>query len=52
MRKRFRGNGPLTTGKHDKKLEQLSSGSFNPEEELASLSMEPVISTNPKGNQS
>lgn len=33
MRKRFRGNAPLSTGKYDEKLDQLSSGDFNAEEE-------------------
>jgi cytochrome c oxidase assembly factor 5 len=50
MRKRFRGNGPLSTGKYDQKLEQLSGGNFNAEEELASLATQPVISSNPKVN--
>jgi hypothetical protein len=36
-RKRFRGNGPLSTGKYDSKLDDLSHGNFDPHEELALL---------------
>uniref|UniRef100_A0A060T3B2 ARAD1C35860p n=1 Tax=Blastobotrys adeninivorans TaxID=409370 RepID=A0A060T3B2_BLAAD len=41
MRKRFRGNGPISTGKHDEKLSKMSRGEFDMEEErkfLAGLS--------------
>ncbi|CAN6658900.1 mitochondrial protein Pet191p [Trichomonascus vanleenenianus] len=33
MRKRFRGNGRMSTGKYDEKLAQLSSGNYDPAEE-------------------
>ena len=37
MRKRFRGNGPLSTGKYDRELGQLSSGDFDMDEEMKIL---------------
>lgn len=37
MRKRFRGNAPLSTGRYDTELEKLSSGNFNPSEEQSKL---------------
>lgn len=33
MRKRFRGNGPISTGKYDEKLSKMSRGEFDMEEE-------------------
>ncbi|SCV03268.1 LAMI_0H06788g1_1 [Lachancea mirantina] len=37
MTKRFRGNGALSTGKYDQQFENLSSGNFDPREELRKL---------------
>lgn len=37
MRKRMRGNAPLSTGKYDAQYEKLSSGNFDPEEEIRRL---------------
>lgn len=37
MRTRFRGNGPLSTGKYDKELAQLSKGEVDMEQELKIL---------------
>ncbi|PVH17768.1 mitochondrial protein PET191 [Candidozyma duobushaemuli] len=37
MRKRMRGNAPLSTGKYDDTYEKLSSGDFDPREEMRKL---------------
>ncbi|ODQ77485.1 hypothetical protein BABINDRAFT_41543, partial [Babjeviella inositovora NRRL Y-12698] len=37
MRKRIRGNGPLSTGKYDETYSKLSSGDFNAEDEVLKL---------------
>ncbi|KAG7865273.1 hypothetical protein KL918_004855 [Ogataea parapolymorpha] len=37
MRKRIRGNGTLSTGKYDEQYEKLSTGDFNPLEEMHKL---------------
>ncbi|ODV85322.1 hypothetical protein CANARDRAFT_28585 [[Candida] arabinofermentans NRRL YB-2248] len=37
MRKRIRGNGTLSTGKYDDQYEKLSSGNFDPREEMKKL---------------
>ncbi|GEQ70429.1 hypothetical protein JCM33374_g4106 [Metschnikowia sp. JCM 33374] len=37
MRKRMRGNAPLSTGKYDDTYEKLSSGEFNAREEMHKL---------------
>ncbi|OWB67742.1 hypothetical protein B5S30_g3105 [[Candida] boidinii] len=37
MRKRIRGNGTLSTGKYDEQYENLSSGNFDPREEMRKL---------------
>lgn len=37
MRKRMRGNAPLSTGKYDETYENLSSGNFDPREEMRKL---------------
>ncbi|CUM65416.1 uncharacterized protein PRCAT00003054001 [Priceomyces carsonii] len=37
MRKRMRGNAPLSTGKYDETYENLSSGNFDAHEELRKL---------------
>lgn len=37
MRKRMRGNAPLSTGKYDDTYEKLSSGDFDPREEMKKL---------------
>lgn len=39
MRKRMRGNAPLSTGKYDETYEALSSGNFNAHEEMQKLEM-------------
>lgn len=45
MRKRFRGNAPLSTGKYDEKLQQLSSGNYDPNEEQKLLQGTVIEST-------
>ena len=37
MRKRMRGNAPLSTGKYDETFDNLSTGNFNPREEMRKL---------------
>ncbi|SCU91360.1 LAME_0E12200g1_1 [Lachancea meyersii CBS 8951] len=37
MKKRFRGNGALSTGKYDQQYDNLSSGNFDAREELHKL---------------
>lgn len=37
MRKRMRGNAPLSTGKYDETYEKLSSGEFDAREEMRKL---------------
>ncbi|CAK9437874.1 uncharacterized protein LODBEIA_P22520 [Lodderomyces beijingensis] len=37
MRKRMKGNAPLSTGKFDEQYENLSSGNFDPVEEVRKL---------------
>ncbi|AWU74771.1 mitochondrial protein PET191 [Pichia kudriavzevii] len=37
MRKRIRGNGTLSTGKYDEQYNKLSSGEFDPREEMKKL---------------
>ncbi|CAI5758387.1 unnamed protein product [Candida verbasci] len=37
MRKRMKGNAPLSTGKYDEIYENLSSGNFDPQEEMRKL---------------
>lgn len=37
MRKRMKGNAPLSTGKFNEQYDKLSSGNFNPEEEIRKL---------------
>lgn len=37
MRKRMKGNAPLSTGKYDQTYEKLSSGDFDPKEEMRKL---------------
>ncbi|KAI5968445.1 hypothetical protein KGF57_000139 [Candida theae] len=37
MRKRMKGNAPLSTGKYDDSYDKLSSGNFDPEEEMRKL---------------
>lgn len=37
MRKRMKGNAPLSTGKYDETYEKLSSGDFDPHEEIKKL---------------
>jgi cytochrome c oxidase assembly factor 5 len=37
MRKRMRGNAPLSTGKYDDTYEKLSTGNFDPHEEMRKL---------------
>lgn len=37
MRKRMRGNAPMSTGKFDETYEHLSSGDFDPHEEMRKL---------------
>lgn len=37
MRKRMRGNAPLSTGKYDDTYENLSSGNFDAREEMKKL---------------
>lgn len=37
MRKRMRGNAPLSTGKYDDTYERLLSGNFDPHEEMRKL---------------
>lgn len=39
MRKRMRGNAPLSTGKYDDTYEKLSSGDFDPREEMRKLDL-------------
>ena len=39
MRKRMRGNAPLSTGKYDETYEKLSSGDFNAREEMHKLDL-------------
>ena len=39
MRKRMRGNAPLSTGKYDETYESLSSGNFDPRVEMQKLDM-------------
>lgn len=39
MRKRMRGNAPLSTGKYDDTYEKLSSGDFDAREEMRKLDM-------------
>lgn len=39
MSKRMRGNAPLSTGKYDEVYDNLSSGNFNPQEEMKKLDM-------------
>ncbi|KAK9383087.1 cytochrome c oxidase assembly protein PET191-domain-containing protein [Kockiozyma suomiensis] len=38
MRKRFRGNGPLSVGVYDEEYQRISSGDFDPIEEIAKVS--------------
>ncbi len=37
MRKRMRGNAPLSTGRYDETYDNLSSGNFDPREEMRKL---------------
>lgn len=37
MSKRMRGNAPLSTGKYDETYDKLSSGNFDPKEEMKKL---------------
>lgn len=37
MTKRFRGNGTLSTGKYDQQYENLSTGNFDPRDEMRKL---------------
>ncbi|KAG5418172.1 hypothetical protein I9W82_004502 [Candida metapsilosis] len=37
MRKRMKGNAPLSTGKYDDQYDKLSSGNFDPHEEMRKL---------------
>ncbi|KAI5967281.1 hypothetical protein CANMA_003101 [Candida margitis] len=37
MRKRMKGNAPLSTGKFNEQYDKLSSGNFNPEDEMKKL---------------
>lgn len=37
MRKRMKGNAPLSTGKYDETYDKLSSGQFDPREEMRKL---------------
>ncbi|RCK54818.1 hypothetical protein Cantr_04707 [Candida viswanathii] len=37
MRKRMKGNAPLSTGRYDDTYEKLSSGNFDPREEMRKL---------------
>lgn len=37
MRKRIKGNGPLSTGRYDEQYERLSTGQFDPREEMDKL---------------
>ncbi|ODV76757.1 uncharacterized protein CANTADRAFT_13468 [Suhomyces tanzawaensis NRRL Y-17324] len=37
MRKRMRGNAPLSTGKYDETYDNLSTGNYNAEEEMRKL---------------
>lgn len=37
MRKRIKGNAPLSTGKYDEIYEKLSTGDFDPHEEMRKL---------------
>lgn len=37
MRKRMKGNAPLSTGKYDDTYEKLSTGDFDPQEEMRKL---------------
>ena len=37
MRKRMRGNAPLSTGKYDETFDNLSTGNFDPREEMRKL---------------
>ena len=37
MRKRMRGNAPLSTGKYDETYEKLSTGDFDAREEMRKL---------------
>lgn len=37
MRKRIRGNGTLSTGKYDEQYSRLSTGDFDPREEMNKL---------------
>lgn len=39
MRKRMRGNAPLSTGKYDDTYEKLSSGEFDAREEMRKLDL-------------
>lgn len=39
MSKRIRGNGTLSTGRYDEQYERLSSGQFDPREEMNKLKM-------------
>ena len=39
MRKRFRGNAPMSTGKYDEQYENLCSGNFDPREEMHKLEL-------------
>lgn len=39
MRKRMRGNAPLSTGKYDETFEALSSGNFDARAEMKKLEM-------------
>ncbi|KAK7205543.1 cytochrome c oxidase assembly protein PET191-domain-containing protein [Myxozyma melibiosi] len=34
MRKRFRGNGPLSTGVYDEEYQRMLAGEFDPKEEI------------------
>lgn len=37
MRKRMRGNAPSSTGKYDETFDNLSTGNFDPREEMRKL---------------
>ncbi|AMD20610.1 HDL134Cp [Eremothecium sinecaudum] len=39
MKKRFRGNAPLSTGRYDQQYENLSSGNFDPRDEMKKLEL-------------
>lgn len=53
MRKRMRGNAPLSTGKYDETYEKLCSGEFDPAEEMRTLNiLNKNLSNRPKGESS